>query len=118
MPRFPGQGGAQRAAVGDQLRRIAGTPGRAGGVHRCRRHLFDGGDHFAYRIAMPIAAIEQHTVAAAEQMAHDMDMGVSQIGNMNIVADAGTVGRVVILAVDLHLGPPSGHHFRRQKWLE
>ena len=40
-----------------------------------------------------------------------LDMGLSEIGDVNVVADAGAVGRRIIGAVDIHLSSLSQGDF-------
>ncbi len=83
----------------------AGSPGRRGAMrtgNRARGAL-DRVDHFEHRIAVAIAAIERRAGAAVAQVIQRGAMGAGQIGDVDVVADAGAVGRRIVGAEDLQL---------------
>ena len=103
--RRPAELRAQAPAVGDDRGRIACAA--AGEPHGkvAPAHALDRLDHLQNRGAVPIAAVERLAFAAAAQMPQRRQMGAREIGDMDVIADAGAVGRVVVGAKNLHAGP-------------
>jgi len=96
--RRPAGLGPQPGARRDQHRRIAGAPRTEAMGHRPAADAGHGVDHLAHRIAG--AAAEIVAAAALLQPVQHADMRLGEIGDMDIVADAGAVRRRVVRAED------------------
>ena len=67
-----------------------------------------------HRITVAVTAIEGGAGAAAAQVSERRRMRAHQIGDVNVVADAGAVRRRVVGAVDADLVAAAEHGFARR----
>ena len=74
-------------------------------------HPLHGLDHFEYRKAAAITAIERCRHAAAAQIRQSVGMCAHQIGHVNIIADASAVRRRIVCAEDFDFWSPSERRF-------
>ena len=89
--------------IGDQRGRITGAAAGnldgkfapAGAAHRL--------DHLEYRMAVAVAAVERGARAAAAQMRERRKMRAREIADVDVVADAGSVGCRIVGAEDVEL---------------
>ena len=116
IARLPSELLARTRRVGHQLGRIA-WPARARlDGDRLAAGLAAGLDHFANAVAPPDAQVELQPMSRLQSF-QGQQMGAGQIVDVDVVANAGAVGRGIILAEDLDLLPlPQGHlqHQRNQ----
>src|SRR3954469_4058826 len=103
--RRPAELGANARRIRYDRHRVAGTARRKPYGKITAAHSLHGLDHFEHRIAVPIAAIECLARPAAAQMRKRRDMRAREIGDMNVVTDAGAVRRRIVGAEDLDLRP-------------
>src|SRR5215207_5534164 len=75
---------------------VAGPPLMRARIDGAPADAFDGVDHLPYRIAAPIAAIEHEAATARAQMVKRLEMCSRQISNVDVVAHACAIRRVVI----------------------
>ncbi len=100
VARRPIQGASRKRGVGDQGRRIALATGRGLDGDGAAGDALGRGDHIldAGTLACPEIVGGEAGVAAAGKR---RDVGGGEVGDMDVVPNAGSVRRVVILAVDL-----------------
>src|SRR6185437_1770204 len=72
-----------------------------------------GGNHLQNRCSAPISTIERRACAAAPQIAKRRRMRLRKIADMNVVSDAGSVGRRVVGSEYGHLGTFADCSFAR-----
>src|SRR6266550_1961851 len=89
--RRPAKLSAQARAVGDDRCRIAGAAGGEPYSKIAPAHVLDRLDHLEDRGAVPVAAIERFAAAAAAQVRQRRRMRADEVGDVNVVADAGAV---------------------------
>ena len=96
MFRLPAEDGANAIRSGNDCHRIAFTP--CGIFDRQRRAIYplDRRDDVEHRIARAITAVEDAAFAPFAQMCKPIDMRRNQVADVNIVAQARAVRRVVI----------------------
>lgn len=97
--------------TGDQSWRVASASGFVLKGYFDSSHFFAGGDNLADRKSLAVAEVEVSTNAGRE----GLDVGLSQVGDVNIVANAGAVGSRVITAQNIDVGPFSEGHLEDQR---
>jgi len=111
---LPAEFTAERRSVCDEFRWIARAPIRF--LHRdrstdCSR---DGRHHFAVGVPLARTEIADANGSAFEQRFDCADVGVREVADVDVVADAGSVRRGVIGAEELEpLAQPAGGFQRR-----
>src|SRR5581483_5732533 len=85
---------------GDKFGRVAGTAGFFNGGDFFAGDFFAGLDNLTHGIAIAVAEVVKSLFAGRE----GQDMGLGQINDVDIIPDAGAVGRGIIGAVNLALG--------------
>jgi hypothetical protein len=98
--RLPTQDVTDAVGAGDKGGGITGPARGIGDRQGIADHLFDRTQDLADGEATAVSAVHQQVAAVGNQMTERQDMGVGQIGNVDIVADAGTVRGRIIGAVD------------------
>src|SRR5262249_39721000 len=98
-PRAPAQLLFDLAGVGEQRRRIAGTPRARVDAKRAIDDLAHGVDNLFDAVALADAEVVDALVAWSERL-HHAHVRFDQIFDVDVVADAGTVGRCVVFAED------------------
>jgi hypothetical protein len=88
--------GAARAR--DKLGTIAGATVPVDMWHSTIGNRMAVADHIAYRKTIAGPQIEDTAGLAVFQPLKSQDMRIDQVANMNIIADAGAVGRIIIRA--------------------
>ena len=93
--RLPAQLPADPARIGDQPGRVAGTA--VGIDHRetSARHFPDGLDHLKVRVPGAAAKVVSAGLDAVHRR-QGQQVGVGNVGHVDIVANARSIGRVVI----------------------
>ena len=90
---------------GDELGGIAGPAGRDlrgdGVAGDAPGHV----DDLLHREAHAVAQVEDIVLATLEQIVQGQDVGLGQVGNMDVVPDAGAVGGGVVVPEDAHVVP-------------
>src|SRR5204862_6593464 len=61
----------------------------------------DRGNHLPYRASLSCAEVHRAVLSPRAQIAERAYVSVAQIGDMDVIADRGAVGRRIIAAVDL-----------------
>ena len=102
-PRLPAERRPRLPAVGDDLRRIARAPRRHLDLEVDAGGALDRFDHFEDREAVAVAAIERQRLAAGTQVTQRIGMRAHEIGDVDVVADAGAVRRRIVGAENLQL---------------
>ena len=102
--RRPAQVRADAVARGDQLRRVAGPALADHDRHRVAGDLADGVHDLLHREAGAVAQVVD-PVLARRRGRQGQQVGVGEVGDVDVVADAGAVGRRVVLAEDRHRLP-------------
>ena len=98
VARFPSEFISNPAGIGDKYRRVAGTSSFCPGRNRMAGDLPRGLDDLADRITAAVAQIIGRIASAIEQGLQRQQVRPGEVGDMDIVAQAGTVRRGVILA--------------------
>ena len=86
----------------------AGSPGRRGDMRTSKSAPDDalhGVDHLQHREALRVAAVEHFGIAAVAQVAQRRHVGAHEVGDVDVVADAGAVRRWIVGAEHLHVRP-------------
>ena len=84
-------------SVGNQNRRIAGTARTHEHGNIVTGDIASAVDDFTHRSPTAGAQIERRAFCTIEQRAHRFDVGVRQIGHMDVIAHAGAIrGRVIV----------------------
>src|SRR6185436_8755740 len=91
VPRLPAERGTDASRASDQCRRIAGPTRLLPFGYGVSGDALDHGKQLADAVASPVAAVQCRGFAAAAQVCQGLQMGVCQVLDMNVVADAGTV---------------------------
>lgn len=115
MSRTPAQVPAGQARICDQGRRIPGTPRSVNGWNTKAGHPLDGAYLLAHREALPVAEVENLACPSVQKTLQCQDMGICQIGHVDIVSDAGTIGGRLVVAKDGHLLSPPGRGVKHQR---
>ena len=102
--RLPAERRPGLPAIGDDPRRIAEPPRRDFDFEVDTGGALDRFDHFEHREAVAVAAIERQRLAAGTQVTQRIGMRAHEIGDVNVVADAGAVRRRIVGAENLQLG--------------
>ncbi len=102
--RSPGERRSNAINIRNQYRRVAGTAG--GNIDRkiataCAPHCVD---HLEHRSAMAITAVEGRVDATTTQIGECRRMRLNQVADVDLVANAGTVGRRIVGSEYVHLG--------------
>ena len=71
-------------------------------------NFFDRGDDFAHRTALARAQVCGEGFVAGLQMIESLNMRLSEIGDMNVVSNAGTVGGGIVGSEDLQFRSGAG----------
>src|SRR5512135_340731 len=79
--------------IRNQCRRVAGTAARDIDLKFDPAYAAYCVDHLEYRSAMAIAAVESRAGATTTQIGECRRMRLNQVADMDVVANAGTVGR-------------------------
>src|SRR5688572_14529139 len=87
----------------DQRRRISGTPRGDARSNFSAGYFLGDRDHFFDGVARTVAQIENAFNAAVERM-HRIQMGLGQIDDVNVIADASAVRRGIVVAENLDFG--------------
>ena len=98
--RVPAQHLAGKRVAGDEARRIAWAAFSALDRHRPAGDLFDGRDQFLDGRAVAGAEVDGDRLATLQQIIYGAHMGIGEIVDVDVVADAGAVAGVVVLAED------------------
>ena len=97
----PGKDGHDLAVVGNQFRNVTGAARRSLSRDGLLADALDAVDHLHDRKPAPITAI--HDLArrgVLEEVSERVDVGIGKVGYVNIVADAGSVGGWIVVAID------------------
>ena len=78
-------------------------------------HLAGAVHDLAHGKTLPVAQVADEVITAALQMIQGPHMGVHQVGDGDVVADAGPVGRSVIITEDGDMRPPAQRHLQDQR---
>ena len=84
----------------NQFGRISLSPVSDDGGHGATGDTLDSLDNFTHGTPMSGTQIQRNRLAIA-QVFQRLHMGIRQVGDMNIVANAGSVGGRVVIAHDL-----------------
>src|SRR5581483_2111121 len=103
VPGPPAEAGADALGGGNDDGRIAGPAGPHAHIEVAAGHAPDRLDHLQHREAAAVAAIEDVAVAAGAQVRQGRHVCLSEIGDVDVVAHAGAVGRGVVGAELLHV---------------
>ena len=98
--RLPAEDAAYLVAGSDELRRVACTACADFCRDLLARRLLCGGDHFLDREALSVAEVEDVALAALPQVFECKHMRVGEVDDVDVVAQTGTIGRLVVIAVD------------------
>ena len=112
--RPPAQLAADRLVVGDQRGDVAWPPGPDHGRDRVAGHHPRHLDHLAHRIALADAQIEGHPALLVERLERQ-NVGVGQVGDVDVVADAGTVRGRIVVAIDLDVRALAQGHLEHER---
>src|SRR5690349_1614735 len=113
--RYPPQHAPRLLRASDQLRWITGPP-RADLDRQARaRHPLHRLDYLPDRESIAVAQVEGGAGSALAQIAETEHVGLGQVDDVNVVADARPVGRGVIGAEDLEALALSGGRLQRQR---
>jgi len=109
---LPAQQGACQAGV-----RVAGVDvARAARDdlvgHRAAAGALVGADHLQHAVAAAGAQVDRERLLPLEQVAQRRHVSFGEVHHVDVVAHAGAVGRVVVAAEHLHLGPLADRHLR------
>ena len=106
MLRFPAQHAKRERGVGHKTGRVSRTAWAHAVLHGQAGDAFDGVEYLLDRKAGAGAEVHGHafTVAARDEAFHGFDVGRGEVEDMDIVADAGAVGRGVVVAHDVEVG--------------
>jgi hypothetical protein len=100
----PAERGLDTLRARDERGRIARTAAGNPHLEIGAEHLLDAIDDFQHRDAMAVAAIAGETFATFAQVGERHEMRRDQIGDLNIVADAGAIPGRIIGAEDFKTG--------------
>ena len=89
-----------RVGGGDHHRHVAGAAGAGADVERAAGDALHRVEQLQHRIAAAVAAIQHEALAAGAQMVERRRMRAHEVGDVDEVADAGAVRRVVVGAED------------------
>ena len=89
--RLPSEPGTDAVASRDDVCRIARTAAGELDLEIDAGDPFHRLDHFQHRKATPVTAIERRRAAARAQIGERIAMRGNEIGNVNVIADAGAV---------------------------
>src|SRR5262249_22319648 len=102
--RLPSEDLAHALGARDQDRRITGAAGLLANLQRPLSNLFHGAQDLAHAVAVPITAVERARLTAVTQVSERCHVRAGQILDVDVVAHAGAVGRLVVGAEDRHSG--------------
>ncbi len=97
---LPAQFGVGLGGVGGQHGRVAGAAGLFGDLEVLARDLFDGVDDLAYGVAVAVAQVVDQFGFLIE-FAQGQQVSEAEVFDVDVIADAGAVGGVVVRAEDL-----------------
>ncbi len=103
----PAKALADQSHVSDEARRVARAPWCGSQVETDSRLPFHGLEDLAHGIAVTVAAVQREVPGAGIQVPKGLDVGLGEVRNMDVIADAGAVGGLVILAENLHMVAPA-----------
>ena len=103
MARRPAELRPRDRGIGDHSRHVAGPARSLDHGEIDAGDAADRIDHLADREAVAIAAIGDEARPAGPQIGERVGMGIGEVADMDVVAHAGAIGRVVISAEDLDL---------------
>lgn len=86
--RAPAQDLSNSRCIGKERRGITGSAWARTDVEFFARHLLHCLQHLLDRISVPIAAVEHLALAPLFQVAQGLNMGIDQVGRVDVVADA------------------------------
>src|SRR5262245_7667965 len=111
--RLPYESGTDPVARGHDLCRVARPPRCELDLEVDARNTLDSVDHVQHRKTAAVTAIERHRSATVAQIGERIDMRCDEIGDVNIIPDAGAIRRRVVGAEDIHFRPPPERRFDR-----
>jgi len=103
--RLPFEGRTDKVAGGDEARRVARPAGRELDLEIDAGHAFHGLDHFQHGEATTITTIERRGGTASAQVKERISVCGDEIGNVNVISDAGTIPCRIVGSEDVHFGP-------------
>ena len=122
VARPPAQLAVSLAGGGHQLGRIARPPWRHMGQQAPPGDRLGGFDHLLHRIAGAVAQVVDQRLAGglaalpqAQQALQPQHVGIGQITDMDVVADAGAIRRRIVIPEDLQIGTLAAHHIEHQR---
>src|SRR6516164_904693 len=110
--RPPSENIAYALACSDDASRIALPPRRLFDQEIASGHALDRVNHLANRKSVTIAAVERERLPPGAQIAQCQAVCGAEIGDVNVVADAGTVRRRIVGAEYFELRTQSERGFR------
>ena len=99
----------------DQNGRVAGAAVRFDAFNGGTGGLFGHPDDLAYRKTVPVAEVEGVARSSDAQVFQGQDVGIGQVGDVDVVADASPVVGFVIGAENLHVVPLAGGDVEDQR---
>ena len=100
VPGTPAKALLEPVGVRDQLRRISGAPRSDCIRYLLADNLFNRVHHFLNRLSDTRAGVELVGTTTAQQGFYGQDMRLSQVTDMDVVANAGAIFRIVVVAMD------------------
>src|SRR3954464_6360852 len=88
---LPVQRLANAVGSGDRHHGVAGAAASERNREVVTGDAADRGEHLAHRIAAAVTAVERRAAAAFAQVAERREMRAGEIGDMDVIADAGAV---------------------------
>ena len=113
--RLPTQHALGARAVGDETRGVAGTTRAFFYFNRLAGNAARGVDDLLHREAVAVAQVEGVAVAAGGEFFQRQQVGLAQVHDVDVVADAGAVGSVVVAAEDGDVGAAPGCGLQHQR---
>ena len=89
--------------IGDKDRRIAGPSCGLLSRDRVTTYRFGRSDNLAHRVTVSRAKIQRGALAAGSEMIERAQMSFSEILDVNVVADGGSIGGRVVRPVDVNV---------------
>src|SRR5689334_11305051 len=94
-----------KVARGDEADWVARPTGRKLDLEIDAGHAFHGFDHFQHGEATTITTIERRGSTASAQVKERISVCGDEIGNVNVIPDAGTVRCRIVGSEHVHFGP-------------
>src|ERR1700730_9618755 len=104
--RLPAEHGARAIGAGHELRRIAGAAIGELDFEIDAGHALDSIDDLEHRESLLVTAIQGHRWPSRAQIGEGVQMRPHQVGDVDVIANTGSVRRRIVGAEDLHGRPP------------